>query len=1443
MNRKGLGYYVLFFLAYLLYCPGAALAENYIPGEVVVGFRKEKINLTASADKQKGNAFANEHGLEQKRILDDLNVALYRIKNGAKIDQVIAKIKNKSEIGFVQPNYKYSPAGIGTDDIYKDNLWGLDNEGQFSGSVSDADIDAPEAWQISEGPAATIVAVIDTGVGYNHPDINGNMWDGSACQDENNAFLGDCLHGYDFENYDKVPLDNHGHGTHIAGTIAAAKNNAKGTIGIAPKAKIMAIRTSLTSVDNAAAIRFAQNNGAKVINASWVGTSSSCLYDELLYNSIANFSGLFVAAAGNDNAEHNGSTYFTVPADFGHDTGCWDDLPNVISVAATDYADNLAGFSDYGAGFVDVAAPGQSIFSLSHKGLIAHENDFQGVTPPALPAGFTTGGTTTSSWRTTSASINGVATNVLWQGTYANNQDFYIKSPQINTGTTTAGYLNFLIYCDTEYFTAGWKDYLALEYSTDGVNFFEQQRFDEAELDDDAVEQAGGLITDYSVITPAASSFYYRFRWVTDGFNNSGYSGCFLDDIEIEVLPRDGSGEKYAYMSGTSMAAPHVAGLAGLIWGYNSILTAVQVKNIIMATGDSLASLSGKTISGKRINARNALAVFSPRLGYAADDVIPAEQISQSTAGDGMMTVNFKVRDGISGAIATLNSFSYSTDGGTTWLVQAAGDDSEIFSADWEDNDYSTAPDYNGAAYSFSFVAGNNGQIPETHNSSLADVKIRFKVDDGATTSPYVVSEAFTIDNLAESLSVAGSQETQQVDAASYAVSGTFEPESIVTAYSNDSGNPVIIATTTIGAATSSYLIDLPLAQDTINNFYLVAVDKAGNVSASVSLPAIYEGYVAPVISLKSVGADSSAPFELSSSSVRIELAVESGASCRWSYADEAYSLMPTDNDCATSGTSSSCQINGLPDGPAINLFFSCLNSLGRENDAGNNQDVSLENDLSAPFASNLTVQPNPAGAGSVMIDLAVSDAMSEINYSATPTINILGLKSEYGLAVTSFQSGHLIGSFTLLDEDEEVTATIAIAGLSDVFGNSFTGQTGLSLMVDTIAPLIAPPVAGGGSGGGSGGAVPVPVLKPENLGIKINNGTASTSKQLVAVGVTATNMELANGPLEMMVSNYQNFLGASWNSLSNLFDWQLLPNAGLKSVYIKLRNKFGENFSSASIELLPSNFATSTEAGPEVKVANGASQVAVTTGQKVESDLNVKNKSLYQALKGKIIIRPESKGQAYYVDPNSMKAYYLGRPSDAFSIMRSRGIGITNRDLLKITPGLTKSFYLDSDKDGLPDYVEEMFGTDKKNPDSDGDGFSDGKEVYTGFNPAGDGKLTGYPKYASDTDGDGLVDFLEEAYNCQKDKLDSDGDGFSDINELKGGFNPFGPGKYQASLDFAEKQKGKIFLQIEQSGQAWYINKSDGKRYFLGRPTDAFYVMRDLGLGISEANLEKLQK
>ncbi len=189
---------------------------------------------------------------------------------------------------------------------------------------------------------------------------------------------------------------------------------------------------------------------------------------------------------------------------------------------------------------------------------------------------------------------------------------------------------------------------------------------------------------------------------------------------------------------------------------------------------------------------------------------------------------------------------------------------------------------------------------------------------------------------------------------------------------------------------------------------------------------------------------------------------------------------------------------------------------------------------------------------------------------------------------------------------------------------------------------------------------------------------------------------------------------------------------------------------------------------------------------EKILEEFEVKNTKILKHISGRIILKVEENGEAYYVNPVNKKAYYLARPANAFEIMRGQGLGISNENLNKIPVALNSSINTgkDSDGDGLSDLLEDAIGSDKNNVDSDGDGYDDYEELKNGYLPS-----------------DGLLDL-----------------------------NPY----------FSQKLSGRILLQVESHGEAWYVY--GGKRYYLGRPVNAFNIMRYLGLGISDNDFSKLQ-
>jgi subtilisin family serine protease/subtilisin-like proprotein convertase family protein len=281
---------------------------------------------------------------------------------GVALEEALDAFEDDPHVVFAEPDYRVRlNATIPNDPGFASDQWGLHNTGQIFG-LPGRDIRAPAAWEVTTGSPGVVVAVIDTGIDYGHPDLAPNMWTndgeipGNGLDDDKNGYIDD-YHGYDFVNGDGDPMDDYFHGTHVAGTIAAVMNNGIGGAGVAPNSRLMALKFldatggGLTS-DAISSLNYAVANGASISNNSWGGGPFSQAFKTAIER--ANAAGhIFVASAGNYGNNNDGDPFY--PSSY--------DVPNVISVAATDAGDFIAYFSNYGKTSVDVGAPGVDIYS------------------------------------------------------------------------------------------------------------------------------------------------------------------------------------------------------------------------------------------------------------------------------------------------------------------------------------------------------------------------------------------------------------------------------------------------------------------------------------------------------------------------------------------------------------------------------------------------------------------------------------------------------------------------------------------------------------------------------------------------------------------------------------------------------------------------------------------------------------------------------------------------------------------------------------------------------------------------------------------------------------------------------------------------------------------------------------------------------------------------
>ena len=286
-----------------------------------------------------------------------LGLGIYRVDlaNGADLDKAITIFAGQPGIQSVARDSIVSVAQTPNDPRLSE-LWSLQK------------INAAQGWNATTGTGQTIVAVIDTGVDYSHPDLAANIWTntrevaGNGFDDDGNGYIDD-LHGYDFSANDANPMDENGHGTHVAGIVGATGNNGVGVTGVAQHTRIMALRfmaadgSGYTS-DAVRAIDYAIRNGAKILNNSWGGSAA----DPTLAAAIerARAAGVIVViAAGNEQA--NNDTTASYPATYARQSN------NTVVVASTSNSDQLSWFSNYGQS-VTIAAPGESILSTARGG-------------------------------------------------------------------------------------------------------------------------------------------------------------------------------------------------------------------------------------------------------------------------------------------------------------------------------------------------------------------------------------------------------------------------------------------------------------------------------------------------------------------------------------------------------------------------------------------------------------------------------------------------------------------------------------------------------------------------------------------------------------------------------------------------------------------------------------------------------------------------------------------------------------------------------------------------------------------------------------------------------------------------------------------------------------------------------------------------------------------
>lgn len=264
------------------------------------------------------------------------NFYLAKSLTGKSARKLVKTLEKDRQIELVQPNFRYQPLSHTPNDKFFRDQWPL-----FDTSAADGGVSAPSAWGAETKSQRNVaVAVIDTGVNTGHKDLKKNLTKGSA-------------KGKNFEYPKKNLSDSDGHGTFLAGIIAAQTENKKGIAGASffNHLRVMSLRFDFTTSQAIIAINYAGSKGVPIVNASW-GSYGGEGYDPALKDAISQYPGILVTAAGNEGRDHDSGDpdKKMYPCDF--------DLANIICVGASDRDGNPASYSDYGAASVDVAAPG-----------------------------------------------------------------------------------------------------------------------------------------------------------------------------------------------------------------------------------------------------------------------------------------------------------------------------------------------------------------------------------------------------------------------------------------------------------------------------------------------------------------------------------------------------------------------------------------------------------------------------------------------------------------------------------------------------------------------------------------------------------------------------------------------------------------------------------------------------------------------------------------------------------------------------------------------------------------------------------------------------------------------------------------------------------------------------------------------------------------------------
>jgi subtilisin family serine protease len=587
---------------------GKIIRTEYVEGDVLVKFNPKVSHQIVEAIAASNLATIVKKFVALSKI-DKSEYAHLRSKFRT-TQQMIQTLKKLPDVEAVSPNFLLHVDSTIPNDQNFDYQWALHNTGQMGGPPG-IDIDAPEAWDITTGSSSVIAAIIDTGIDYNHPDLIPNLWVNpgeieDGVDNDGNGYIDD-IHGINAIVHNGDPMDDHSHGTHCAGIIGAVGNNDLGVVGINWNVKLLGTKfldaagygtdaDALECINYLIDLKTTYGQNIVVANASFGGGEYDPVMESAI-NSMGTAGIVFCAAAGNDWMDNDMTPHY--PSSYS--------CPNIIAVTAVDYM-GWQNFN-YGATSVDLGAPGIDILSTISSVYFPQEGDIFFDDMESGSGNWVNGGIN-NSWAITTDQ------EIFDEPLYPvpSPPNFWSDSPgtpylpNTDSWLMNASDIDLSVYADQDLYIGFGSamllelgapvDHGYVEISGDGGSTWHS-------LMDFAQYGYYWYIPWYFIIPDSykTSNFRFRFHLVTD--DSIEYDGWLIDDVGIGVADYYG----YGYKSGTSMAAPHVAGAVALIAAhYPSESVNTRIGRILNSV-THLPSLEGTCATEGMLNLNQAVSL------------------------------------------------------------------------------------------------------------------------------------------------------------------------------------------------------------------------------------------------------------------------------------------------------------------------------------------------------------------------------------------------------------------------------------------------------------------------------------------------------------------------------------------------------------------------------------------------------------------------------------------------------------------------------------------------------------------------------------------------------------------------------------------------------------------------------------------------------------------